>query len=60
MPTKRGWACIKAVEAIFANLEWRSAAVVGAGRMELLRTDLDPLVCTLGDGAPPRRLRPVW
>jgi DNA-binding MarR family transcriptional regulator len=58
--TERGWACIRAVEAIFADLERRAAEVVGAERLELLRADLHRLVCTLGDGAPPRRLRPVW
>jgi DNA-binding MarR family transcriptional regulator len=58
--TERGWACIEAVEAIFADLERRSAEVVGAERMELLRADLHRLVFALGDGASPRRLRPVW
>ena len=58
--TERGWACIEAVETIFADLERRSAEVVGAERMELLRADLHRLVFTLGDGTTPRRLRPVW
>ena len=58
--TERGWACIQAVEAIFADLERRTAEVVGAERLQLLRADLRRLIWTLGDGAPPGRLRPVW
>ncbi|MBA2451038.1 MAG: MarR family transcriptional regulator [Chloroflexi bacterium] len=58
--TERGWACIRATEAIFADIERRWAGDIGAERMELLRADLRRLVYATGDDALPRPLRPVW
>ena len=57
--TARGWACIRATEALLTEIERGWAAVVGEERMELLRADLRRLVYTVNDGTP-QRLRPAW
>jgi len=58
--TAQGWACIAATEEIFADIEHRWAAMVGAERMEALRADLRRVVAGMSDGRSPQRLRPVW
>ena len=58
--TARGWACVAAAEAAFANVERRWAQVLGTDRVASLRGDLRCLVEAAGAGTPPLRLRPVW
>ncbi len=58
--TARGWDCIRAAEAIFADVERRWADIVGADRVAGLRDDLRRIVAAAGADAPPLRLRPVW
>lgn len=58
--TARGWSCITATEAIFADIEGRWTALVGAERMALLRADLRRIVAEARDGRSPQRLRPIW
>jgi DNA-binding MarR family transcriptional regulator len=58
--TARGWACIRAVESILADIEGRLAGEVGAERMAALRADLLRLVVAPGGDGAARSLRPVW
>ncbi len=58
--TAHGWDCIRAAEAIFAEVERRWVDIVGADRIAGLRVDLRRIVAAAGVGASPLRLRPVW
>jgi len=58
--TRRGWDCIRAAEAIFADVERRLVETVGAERMALLRFDLQRIVTAMDADGRPVRLRPVW
>lgn len=58
--TARGWACIRAVESILADIEGRLAAEVGSERMEALRADLRRLIATPGGDGAAQNLRPIW
>ena len=58
--TKRGWNCIRETEAILSHLEVQWAAIIGAKRMEELRTDLRQLVTVANGGTLPQKFRPTW
>ena len=58
--TQKGWACIRAVEAIFVTLEQQWIEVLGPERMNALRIDLHRLVMSSGSDIMPYRLRPPW
>ncbi len=58
--TVRGWDCIRATEAIFADIERRWAEIIGAERAEMLRADLRRLVYAASDSERSQRLRPIW
>ena len=58
--TDRGWSCIWETEAILSLLEAQWEAVIGAKRMEELRTDLRQLVTVANGGMLPRKFRPTW
>ena len=58
--TRRGWDCVRAVEAIFAGIEQRWIEVLGPERMDELRIDLRRLVMSSGSDIVPHRLRPPW
>ncbi len=57
--TERGWAYIRATEAVFTDIERQWTDLVGAERMALVRSDLRRFVYALGNGELPIRLRPV-
>lgn len=52
----RGWACIERVGALWAEIEGRWAALVGADRLSALHEDLAAFVTAAG--SPP--IRPLW
>jgi DNA-binding MarR family transcriptional regulator len=58
--TDRGWNCLRESAAILAYLEAQWTAIIGAGRMEELRTDLRQLVVVANGGTLPQKIRPVW
>lgn len=58
--TERGWSCIRATEAILSQLEGQWTAIIGAQRMEELRTDLRQLVTVINGGTLPQKFRPTW
>ncbi|MBD0379411.1 MarR family winged helix-turn-helix transcriptional regulator [Paenibacillus sedimenti] len=58
--TERGWALIRAREAIYAVIEQRWAALIGAERLVQLKSDLDQMIRSTNEGELPPRLRPVW
>jgi len=58
--TDRGWSCIRETEAILSQLEAQWTAIIGANRMEELRTDLRQLVMVANGGTLPQKFRPTW
>jgi DNA-binding MarR family transcriptional regulator len=52
----RGWSCVERVVALWAEVEQRWAALVGAERLTALRDDLSAFVTAAG--SPP--MRPLW
>lgn len=58
--TDRGWNCIRETEAILSHLEAQWAAIIGAKRMEELRTDLRQLITVANGGTLPQKFRPTW
>jgi DNA-binding MarR family transcriptional regulator len=58
--TDRGWGCIRETEAILSRMEAQWAAIIGAKRIEELRTDLRQLITVTNDGTLPQKFRPTW
>lgn len=58
--SERGWACIRAGEAVFTEIEARWTALLGPERMRDLRADLRLLVSSTGEETHPSPFRPVW
>ncbi|MFD0681560.1 MULTISPECIES: MarR family winged helix-turn-helix transcriptional regulator [unclassified Paenibacillus] len=58
--SERGWACVRATESIFSEMEQRWTSLLGVERVDMLRLDLRRLVMSTGDGKTPPRFRPVW
>lgn len=58
--TDRGWGCIRATEAILSQMEVQWTALIGAKRMEELRTDLRKLITATHGGKLPQKFRPTW
>ncbi len=58
--TDRGWSCIRETEAVLSQLEAQWATIIGATRMEELRTDLRQLIMVTHGGTMPQKFRPVW
>jgi DNA-binding MarR family transcriptional regulator len=56
----RGWACIRAAERIFADVERRWTQTLGAAEMARPRADLRHLIAAEGLAGPPLRLYPTW
>lgn len=52
----RGWACVERVVALWAEIEERWAALVGADRLGVVRESLSAFVTAAG--SPP--MRPLW
>lgn len=58
--TDKGWGCIHATEAIFAELQNGWGENIGAERLEQLRLDLRQLIMLAHNNSLPSGLRPVW
>ncbi|TXK72421.1 MarR family winged helix-turn-helix transcriptional regulator [Paenibacillus sp. N3.4] len=57
---ERGWALIRAKEAIYVEIEQRWAEIIGAERMSLLREDLGQIIHSINENGSSLPLRPVW
>lgn len=58
--TDRGWGCLQESAAILSYLGAQWAAIIGAQRMEELRTSLRQLIIVANGGTMPQKLRPTW